>query len=323
MLVVNPHSKIIEADNHVLETYRTCEEKYRLVLHEHWTPVERAAELAFGSAMHKARETYKKALMLPETLVKYKLAGDLSVEIQNSINAGLGVWNKEMPAEMKTEVKADDKRSQQNFIRLARGYLEKYGGFDFKPVRVEVPGKRLLGTTPNGWTMYYVYTIDEVVEHRGQLWPLEFKTASGFGPPDARWFAQFSNKASVTGYIWATEQELDCKIGGAIIHAMWVHGEPKTTSKSKYKLEDYFKMDYTYRDDDQIEEWKRNTLLTGDDIVRSVLENRWKRADGIPCNIYNGCSMKQICEATPLIRERLLEINYQKHEWNPWERLED
>ena len=88
-------------------------------------------------------------------------------------------------------------------------------------------------------------------------------------------------------------------------------------------LPDYFKMDYTYRDDDQIEEWKRNTLLTGDDIVRSVGENRWKRHDGIICSMFGGCSMQKICQATPGIRDRLLEIDYKRREWNPWARLED
>jgi len=318
MQVVDFDTKTITADNHVLETYRTCEEKYRLGLHEHWRPAEAAAALGFGIAMHEARATYKKLTM--QSALNQLVIDRLVSLADYAIEKGLNTWDAEMPPEMKTEVMQDNKRSRRNFERLARGYFEKFGGDDFQSIRVEIPGKKFLGTTPEGWTMNYVYTIDEVVKHRDKVYPLEFKTMSGFSPPDPRFFSQFSNKASITGYIWATEQELGVDIPGAIIHAMWVQAEPK--GKSKYALADYFRMDYTYRDDDQIEEWKRNTLLTGDDIVRSVQENRWKRNDGVACSMYNGCSFKKICEATPEIRSKLLEIGYEKKEWSPWARID-
>jgi hypothetical protein len=202
--------------------------------------------------------------------------------------------------------------------------LAKYGDpVEYKPLRVDIPGKHLLGTTPEGWKFIYVYTIDEVVEHKQKIWPLEFKTTSGWGPPDDRFFSQFNNKAAITGYIWACEQELGVDIGGAIIHAMWVHPEAKPGSRSKYTLPDYFKMDFSYRDDAQIAEWKLNTLLTGDDIVRSVEQNRWKRDEGLACNFYDGCSMKKVCQATPLVRPHLLLMDYERREWSPWARVED
>ena len=315
MLVVDFENKRIEADNHVVETYRTCEEKYRFMLAEHWVPQGRASELAFGVAMHAGRAEFKKQVMIGTSV---------SHAIEAAVKYGLAVWEREQNDEMKTIVMIDDKRGRMNYERLLRGYLAKYGDVgDYKPLRVEVPGKRVLGTTPDGWEMTYVYTIDEVTEHKGRVWPVEFKTMSGWGPPDDRWFAQFNNKASVTGYIWATEQEVGTDIGGAIIHGMWVHTEPKTTSRSKYTLPDYFKMDYSYRDDDQIAEWKHNTLLTGDDIVRSVEKNRWKRADGLACSVYNGCPMKRVCQASPAVRGKLLEMDYERREWNPWARLED
>ena len=324
MLTIDFDEKFISADNHVLETYRTCEEKYRLMIRDQWTPDSSAPALAFGIAMHAARAAYKKAFLQQDTLVKYKLTHEQSPIIDYAINIGLLTWSKEMPDDMKTEVKVNDKRSCLNFERLARGYFAKYGNPDeFTPLHVEVPGNRFLGTTPKGWRMDYVYTIDEVVQHQGKIYPLEFKTGSGFYPPDSFFFEKFHNMASVTGYLWAVEQEFGVRCEGAMIHAMWVHAEPKTTSKSKYTLPDYFKMDYTYRDDAQIEEWKENTLRTADDIVQSIAEDRWKRNDGVACSMYNGCSMKKICQSTPAIRQRLLEIDYRKRPWNPWARMEE
>lgn len=305
-------TRTMDVDNHVLETYRTCEEKYRLSIKEQWVKSSHAPELAFGLAMHSARAQYKKDMLKNGV-------GDLDL----AVDSGLMVWDNEMPDEMKTEVMIDNMRSRRNFERLARGYFAKYGGPEFKPLHVETPGKKFLGTTPGGWHVNYVYTIDEVVEHNGRIYPLEFKTTSGWTPPDARFFSKFDNSSAITGYIWAVVHHCGLIVSGAIIHAMWVHAEPLATSRSKYKLEDYFKMSYTYRDDGQIEEWKRNTLLTCDDIVRSVQENRWKRADGHPCNLFSGCQFKKVCEATPASRERLLEMDYIKHSWNPWERLED
>lgn len=314
MYIVDFETKTITADNHVVETYRTCEEKFRLSLQDHWRPGSGAPALGFGIAMHAARAQYKKLQMMQGL-------GALGI-VDDAVRAGLAVWDAEMPADMKTDVMEDDKRGRRNFERLARGYFEKYGGAEFEPVQVEVPGKQFLGVTPEGWKFDYVYTIDEVVRHRDELYPLEFKTASGFGPPDSHFFSQFNNKSSVTGYIWAVEKHFGYAVKGAIIQAMWVHSEPKPGSRSKYTLPDYFKMDYSYRDQAQVDEWIHNTLLTGDDIVRSVREGRYKRADGMACSIYNGCSFKKICEATPEIRGRLLEIDYVKNEWNPWARSE-
>ena len=324
MLVVNKAEKIIEVDNYVLEAYRTCEEKYRLMIRDHWTPDAQFPALAFGIAMHEARATYKKAFLKPAGAVAYKLTQDRSKELEKALAAGLASWDTEMPDDMKTEVKVDDKRSKMNFERLFRGYIAKYGDpEEFKPIRVESPGKRFLGITPDGWTMNYVYTIDEVVEHQGKVYPVEFKTDSGLYPPGVRFFEKFGNMASVTGYLWAIEQEMGIRCEGSIIHSMWVHTEPKVQSKSKYTLPDYFKMDYTYRDDDQIEEWKANTLLTGDDIVRSVLQDRWKKSQGLACHVYNGCSMRRACLATPAIREKVLEVEFKQRLWNPWARLAD
>ena len=313
MLVVDFDKKVITADNHVLETYRTCEEKYRLGLHEHWRPVAGAAPLAFGIAMHAGRAKFKQYMM---TDVEKKVA------VEEAVIHGLKVWDSEMPAEMKTEVMVDDKRGRKNFERLLRGYLEKYGGPEFWPVQVEVPGKQFLGTTPEGWIFNYVYTIDEIVKHRDRLYPLEFKTNGEMWPPNDVWFSQFHTKASITGYIWACEKHFGYDIGGAIIHAMWVHAEPKAGYKSKYTLPDYFKMDYTYRDDKQIEEWKQTTLLTGDDIVRSMREGRWRKDLGYSCNLFGGCAFKKVCGATPGVRPALLEMDFEKHEWDPWMHLE-
>ena len=316
MLVVDFENKTVEADNHVIEVYRTCEEKYRLGLRDHWSPAGAASALAFGIAMHAGRARFKQLL----------IGGFGKGEATNrAVEHGLVIWDKEQNDEMKTPVMIDDKRGKMNYERLLRSYLEKYGDIgEFKPIQVEVPGVQELGTTPEGWLVRYVYTIDEITEHKGKLWPVEFKTTSGWSPPDDRWFAQFSNRAAITGYIWACEKHFGYDIGGAIIHGMWVHPEPKPGSKSKYTLPDYFKMDYSYRDDAQIEEWKQNTLLTCDDIVRSVEKNRWKRNDGLACTVYgSGCTFKKVCQATPEVRGALLKMDFEHKEWNPWMRLED
>lgn len=317
MLIVNFENKTITADNHVLETYRTCEEKYRLMLLEHWRPQTGAPALAFGLAMHAARAKYKREMMTLHTHSINPAAREAAIAV------GLNVWEVEMPPEMKTEVMVDDKRSKLNFERLARGYFAKYGGPEFEPLQVDVPGKQVLGMTPNGWRFTYVYTIDEIVRYGNKIYPLEFKTDGGMWPPGDQFFAQFNNKASITGYIWACEKHFGYKIAGAIIHSMWVHPEPKPGSKSKYGLPDYFKMDYSYRDDAQIEEWKRNTLLTGDDIVRSVEENRWKKDQGFACSLYGGCAMNRVCRATPGVRDAVLKMDYARKEWNPWARVND
>lgn len=320
-MLIDFDAKRLEVDNHVLETYRTCEEKYRLMIHNQWVPQNRAPELAFGTAFHKARAVYKQSIIDTDTPHINALVDHNSI-LEQAVASGLASWDAGMPAEMKTEVMIDNKRSKKNLERLIRGYFAKYGGPEFKPLHVETPGFSFLGITPTGWRVNYVYTIDEVVEHNGKIYPLEFKTTSGWTPPDGFFFAQFDNFAAITGYIWAVEQHYGYDISGAILHAAWVHPEPKPGTRSKYGIEDYFRMSYTYRDDAQLAEWKHNTLITCDDIVRSVEENRWRRADGPVCTLFNGCPMKTVCGATPASRQRLLEMDFVKHEWSPWSRLE-
>ena len=300
-------------DNHVLETFRTCEEKFNLQIYQQQVPIEKAPALAFGIAMHAGRECYKRLLIdAPNVTMDHR--------IDAAVIVAAGAWNREMPASMKDEVMGNDKRSQNNLIRLLRGYLSKFGGMEYKPILVEQPVTWPLLVTVSGWQVNYTALIDEVVEYENAPWILEFKThANVFGPPGDSYFMQWRQADSITGYVWAAGMFLNKRVRGAIVHAAWVQAEPK--GKSKYSLPDYFQMDCTERSDARIEEWKENVAITVDRLITVIESGKYQRQNNATCVNYGKCTYYDVCNAEPAIRSMILTTDFEKREWDPLARV--
>lgn len=307
--IYDPSSNSIDVDNLVLETFRCCEAKYWRQIYQGLVSNEEAVALAFGKALHAGRAAYR---------TSFKVYPN---DIENCLGLGLQAleaeWLASMPPEMKTDVMANDRRSLANGKKLFTGYAEKYLQHG-EPLAVEIVDGSYLGRSPEfGIEVYYHYAIDELCLFDGKKRTREVKTTSY--PPETQ-LAQFQTSAAISGYIWGSSQYFQEKIYSSIVDLIWVHIEPqKATAKTK-PFNDYFKMDIVYRSTDQLELWKRNTLVTVDDIVRATKRGYFRFDFGKACTLFNKCPYYDIHSADPGSWDDLIKMGYHERRWSPYDR---
>ena len=308
--IYSPETNSIDVDNLCLETFRTCEAKYWRQIVQGLVPIEDAAALAFGKALHAGRAAYR----LP---FKTYLHGDAEACLGVGLKALEAEWNAAMPPEMKTDVMANDRRSLTNAKHLFEGYAKKYLQHG-EPLAVEIVDGSFLGESPEyGTKVYYHYAQDELCLFDGKKYTREVKTTSY--PPETQ-LLQFQTSAAITGYIWGASQHFGEPIYASIVDLIWVHLEPKKATGKTKPFSDYFKMDIVHRSTDQIEMWRRNTLVTVDDMVRSHKRNYYRLDQGKACVMFNKCAYYDIHSAVPGSWDSIIQQGYKVKRWSPYDR---
>ena len=174
-----------------LDTFQSCQEKYRKRMVQHLVPLTVAPPLEFGKAIHMALETYYKGKTMQEAVATFK----------------------------ENYTREDDpKRTQLIGEQMLLDYAEVYKTEPFKVVDVEIGFAVPLGD--------YIFTgrLDGLVEWDSQLWVLEHKTTSMLG---MTYFKQFEMSMQIDGYIYAAEQFTGKRCAGVVVNAM----QPKTKTK--------------------------------------------------------------------------------------------
>lgn len=298
-------------DNTILSTFADCEEKYRLFLLDGLAPTESGPAPAFGTAIHEAREVQRKALVAGQSHEQ---------AVAEAVKRFHEAWDREMPLYMKDIAKADDRRGKVNGEKLLRGYFGKYQGHIYKPVYLEIPFALHLGRTPKGREVVYSGIIDEVCEFNGGLYVLDLKTTSDF--PSPWYFQKWKTNRAFKGYMAAVEEVTGQVVDGILVHAIYVSTHGKF---SKKPFSDYFQ-EYCYAfTDEQIEEWKRDTLDLVDDVEGKKESGRFVHNFGTACTNFGGCAYKALCDVGPAERALVAKTQYKRVAWDPLakERLRD
>lgn len=307
--VYTPGIEALDIDNLCLEAFRCCEAKYWRQIYQGLVSNEEAVALAFGKALHAGRAIYR------ITKTDKEATPDFCLEL------GLGAiqqeWHASMPPEMKTDVMANDRRSLANAKKLFTGYAEKYLQHG-EPLSVEVVDDSYLGKSPEfGIEVYYHYAIDELCLFDGKKRTREVKTTSY--PPETQ-LAQFQTSAAISGYIWGASHYFNEPIYSSIVDLIWVHNEPEKKTAKTVPFKNYFKMDIVYRSQDQLDLWKRNTLVTVDDIVRATKRGYFRFDFGKACTLFNKCPYYDIHSASPDSWDDLIKMGYHEKRWSPYDR---
>ena len=319
--IYDPETNSLDVDNLCLEAFRTCEAKYFRRIVQGLVPIEDALALAFGKALHAGRAAYRGGLVAADPNVVTGIHVDDKSTFDCCLEEGLKAleteWNASMPPEMKTDIMANDRRSLANAKHLFEGYAEKYLQHG-EPLAVEIVDGNFLGESPEyGVKVYYHYAQDELCLFDGKKYTREVKTTSY--PPTTQ-LLEFQTSAAITGYIWGASQHFGEPIYASIVDLIWVHLEPKKVTGKTKPFSDYFKMDIVHRSTDQIEMWKRNTLVTVDDIVRSHKRQYYRLDQGKACVRFNKCTYYDIHSADPSSWESIIEQGYKVQRWNPYTR---
>jgi len=171
---------------------------------------------------------------------------------------------------------------------------------------VEVSFNFALDWGPTNDTSYILCGyLDRVVEFGGTRYVMDYKTTTS-GLTD-HYFKQFEPDNQMTLYTLAAGVVFDKPAQGVIINGIQI-----TIEKG-----DRFVRGVTYRAPDIIEEWLDDLHQHLADALRYAEEGRWPKRD-TSCDKYGGCAFREVCNASPTVRQEYLEANFvQAERWNP------
>jgi hypothetical protein len=294
---------IIHTDAFSTGIFRECQRKYDLRINKHLVAKGRTGGRSFGSVLHKGREVWRRALM------NRKAPGD-------AFHEGMNALELEYAGLYPQGVQVDERRSLTNAKWLFSGYTSKFTNAGYTPQAIEVSFDLLVGTSPEGHTVYRTGIFDEVCEFQGRRYVLDFKTATPY--PGASWFDGWRTSDQFMGYLWASRQ-LYGPTHGVIVHGVWVKA-PAKTGRSKYKPEDYFTADIITFTDAQLEEWKHWFLRSVDRQERVRQDNSYEPSWGSACKAYQTtCDYFKWCSSDERARPMIENIYYDKIIWQPLE----
>lgn len=150
--------------------------------------------------------------------------------------------------------------------------------------------------------------LDRVVNFSGHLYVMDRKTS--LTTLSTHYFNQWSPSNQMTLYTLAGKIMLKSPIKGVIIDAAQVLLEKPNS----------FQRGFTYRTDDQLDEWLVDLRYWLHNAETYATNNYWPQND-TSCDKFGGCKFREVCSRSPQVREQYLRASFDKLEenerWNP------
>ncbi len=150
--------------------------------------------------------------------------------------------------------------------------------------------------------------LDRVVSFNDQLLVMDRKTTTT--TLGGYYFSKYEPHNQMTLYTLAGRMLLAAPIRGVIIDAAQILLEKPNA----------FARGFTYRTDDQLDEWMYDLQLTLTLAEQYALHNYWPMND-TACDRFGGCKFRSICSKDPSVRNAFLKSEFIKLEpedrWNP------
>lgn len=309
-------------DNTAMTAYMSCPREYLYGMHEHRRPTGRSAALVFGGAYHAGLEAYYSG-------------GDLN----DMKVAALEKWEDH-------GAEGDYRTLERCWIVLEK-YLKRWPDSD-REETIGWPENPLVEVSTHvmGPELSHPYAgkIDRIVVVNGLGYIEDHKTTSRL---DKWFFKQFENSNQMMGYVYMAQQLVPgIKIVGARINVAHVlktkedfHRAPVTFTPEQIKhwADNYNRWAQRIALDSLAYEWESGKLDEGEvedlakamdlsmDVVRFFKDSSFPGHYGT-----NGCDRKyglcvyhRVCGASPKIRQKVLEAEFEVSPWNPLEADED
>jgi hypothetical protein len=154
-----------------------------------------------------------------------------------------------------------------------------------------------------GEPILYTGKLDLLAQRIGQVWAVDDKTSSGFGPS---WLNAWDMRSQFTGYTWAARES------GLTIAGIIVRGCAFTPTGHK------FMEVLTPRPDWMVQAWLKDTVSTIQRMINCWHIAEYPQAMNSACNAYNRpCDFTTLC--TKNNPEQWIKANYKEVIWNPLE----
>lgn len=272
--------------------FKDCPRKYQLSMLEGWRLSYESHHLTFGRLYHSALERYD----------KLRFSGIDHDSATRSVVEWLTTERWESP---------DSKKNPSTLIRSVVWYLEHYRDDPQKTYRladgtpaVELSFRMELDYGPvEGQNYILAGHLDRIVEFNNDLYISDRKTTgSSLG---ASYYSQFNPDNQMSLYTIAAEVVFATPVKGIIIDAAQIQVGGTTFGRGM-----------TLRTKEQSEEWLRDLGNWLSLAETYATQGYWPMNDR-SCRM---CAFRDVCAASPHVRENLLRSNFKKEEpLNPLE----
>lgn len=287
-LRTNPKTQRLEIriNNSSLDLIQTCMRKAQYVLERGLTTNDESSALIFGSAIHKALETW---YCIPQDKRNAPDAKRQATDAFLSYSKSL-----------ETSVDVGDKRSPQNGVRILENYFKKYAtdtleivhdenGLPIVERRFEVP---LFET--KSYDVILFGTIDAILRDTAvnAIYVTDHKTTSALG---SEFYNRLKPNHQYTAYIYGAQKVFNLNTNLFLVNGLQV-------AKTKWDLV----RQVTTRDESDFDELKAAVRKVIDDFIRAKETSSWPMNAPNPCTMYGGCPFRDVCSASPGTRETMI-----------------
>lgn len=333
-----PGTKIQYAwDSTSLGWLKTCSRLYQYSMIEQWRSKGNSVHLDFGLWYHHGLESYdrRRAEGMNHDNALADVVLDLLTLTWVRENEGVRQYPDGFTAE---EIEAEESKyhsgkpwdaghnlkTRETLIRSVIWYVEEFGPSDAAQTVVLANGKpavelsfkmemdwgpkmsAILDIEAQEKKPYQPYILsghlDRLVHFSDGIYVMDRKTSSTIG---SFYFDQYSPDNQMSLYTLAAKVIYQTPVKGIIIDAAQIAVGFTRFSRG-----------FTFRTDAQINEWLDDTkrwLALAEGFAE---ENFWPMNDK-SCHQYGGCVFRKVCSKSPEVRQKFLETDFMKKEWNP------
>jgi hypothetical protein len=284
-------------DNTSLAIFKECPRKYYYGILQGYRPLSAAPPLTFGKVYHDALETYDRS----------KAKGKSHDEsIADAIRVAYSSSDGDATFTL------DSRRSRNSLIRAIVWYAEQYQNDIMETIilpngkpavelsfRVELPFAFSSSDDP----VFYCGHIDRVVKYNERLYACEHKhTVSAFY--DSYW-DRYTFGSQISGYVMALKVDFQLEVAGALIDATQVGA---TFARFGRRI--------AHRVELHQQEWITDLSYWMSQLDLCIRSDRFPH-NTESCSKYGGCQFKEVCFASPLVRDSILSSHFKVEKWNP------
>lgn len=310
-----PGTKIQYAwDSTSLGWLKTCPRLYQYSMIEGWRARGEGLHLIFGQWYHSALEAYD----------KYRAEGTSHEDALYLTVEAVLKWTWIEPEQEGQQAapwdSGDPYKSRETLVRSVIWYLETFGANDAAKTLILANGKPAVELTFKleldygppaeeiygpGATQPYLLCghLDRVVTFGNDTFGMDRKTTKSM--LTSNYFDQYNPDNQMSLYTVALKVIYQTPIKGIIID-----GAQLAVGFTR------FGRGFSFRSESQIEEWLAETKAWLRLAESFAIANHWPMNDK-SCHQYGGCTFRKVCNKSPDVRQKFLETDFVKKEWNP------
>ena len=274
-------------DSTSLGWLKECPRKYYYCMIEGWNSKHKSYHLIFGSYYHKSLELYD---------LERAKGADHTVALRDTLR-----WLMKITWEWESD---DTAKNRETLVRSVVWYLDHFQADTAQTMILSdgLPAVELTFHFELTKEITLAGHLDRLVTFLDAPYIMDRKTTGA--TLGSNYFDRFEPDNQMSLYTLAGRIAYDTPVRGVIIDAAQI-----AVGFTR------FDRAITYRTDDQLKEWTRDTISWIERSYGYVEKNYWPMNDKA-CML---CNYKRICSKDPSVRETFLNSDFEKRRWNPSE----